>query len=61
LPARLAAHNAGRGAKYTRARLPVKLVYTEAADDRSAAQRREHAIKHLPLAAKRALLRHRPG
>jgi putative endonuclease len=59
LPARIAAHNAGRGAKYTRARLPVKLVYQESAIDRSAAQRREHAIKRLPLAAKRALFRSR--
>jgi len=59
LPARIAAHNAGRGAKYTRARLPVKLVYTEAADDRSAAQRREHEIKRLPRAAKRALFKSR--
>jgi putative endonuclease len=57
LPARIAAHNDGRGAKYTRPRLPVKLVYSEAAADRAAAQRREHAIKRLPRAAKRALCR----
>lgn len=55
LPARIAAHNDGRGAKYTRQRLPVKLVYSEPAVDRAAAQRREHAIKRLPRAAKRAL------
>ena len=55
LAARIAAHNDGRGAKYTRQRLPVKLVYAEAAVDRSAAQRREHAIKRLPREAKRAL------
>jgi predicted GIY-YIG superfamily endonuclease len=55
LQARIAAHNVGRGAKYTRQRLPVKLVYSEAAPDRGAAQRREHAIKRLPRAAKRAL------
>jgi putative endonuclease len=55
LPARIAAHNDGRGAKYTRPRLPVKLVYVEAAADRAAAQRREHAIKRLSRAAKRAL------
>jgi putative endonuclease len=59
LPARIAAHNAGRGAKYTRARLPVKLVYQETALDRSAAQRREHEIKRLPRAAKSALLKPR--
>jgi putative endonuclease len=57
LRARIAAHNDGRGAKYTRPRLPVKLVYSEAAADRAAAQRREHAIKRLSRAAKRALCR----
>ena len=44
---RLAAHQSGRGAKYTRSRLPVKLVYLEGAEDRSAALRREAAIKRL--------------
>ena len=53
--ARVAAHNEGRGAKYTRARRPVRLVYSEKAADRAAAQRREHAIKALPRTAKRAL------
>lgn len=57
--ARVAAHNAGRGAKYTRARLPVKLVHSEEAPDRGAALRREHAIKSLPRAAKRALFARR--
>ncbi len=55
LLARIAAHNDGRGAKYTRQRLPVKLVYSELAPDRAAAQRREHAIKRLSRTAKRAL------
>jgi putative endonuclease len=55
LAARLAAHNDGRGAKYTRQRLPVKLVYSEPAADRGAALRREIQIKRLPRAAKRAL------
>ena len=55
LAARLAAHNDGRGAKYTRQRLPVKLVYSEAAADRGAALRREIQIKRLSRAAKRAL------
>ncbi len=59
LSARLAAHNAGRGAKYTRARLPVKLIYQENVADRSAAQRREHAIKRLSRAEKRALVKTR--
>lgn len=55
MAARLAAHNGGRGAKYTRQRRPVKLVYSEAAEDRSAALRRELEIKRLPREAKRAL------
>ncbi len=61
LTARLAAHNAGRGAKYTRGRLPVTLIYRESAGDRAAALRREHEIKRLPRAAKAALARHPPG
>jgi putative endonuclease len=52
---RLAEHNAGIGARYTRARLPVELIHTEPAADRSAASRREAAIKRLPRAEKRAL------
>ena len=43
LPRRLQAHQSGRGAKYTRSRLPVELVYQEAVPDRSAALRREAA------------------
>ena len=56
LKERLASHNAGRGARYTRGRGPVRLVYSEPAPDRSAAQRREHAIKRLSLHAKRRLI-----
>ncbi len=52
---RIAAHNAGEGAKYTRSRLPVKLVYQEACSDRSAASKREREIKALPRTAKLAL------
>lgn len=55
LPRRLAEHNAGRGARYTRSRLPAELVYAEPAANRSAAQRREYAIRRLPAAAKRRL------
>ena len=40
-------HQSGKGAKYTRSRLPVELVYQEAVEDRSAALRREAAIKKL--------------
>lgn len=57
LPRRLTAHNAGRGAKYTRARRPVTLLYTEYLPDKSAALRREAAIKRLPRAKKLALIR----
>jgi len=45
LPRRLAAHRSGRGAKYTRSRLPVEPVYREEAADKSAALRREAAGK----------------
>jgi hypothetical protein len=44
---RLAAHQSGKGAKYTRSRLPVTLAYLEPAADKSAALRREIAIKRL--------------
>ena len=56
LTKRLARHNAGQGARYTRGRRPVRLVYAETAADRAAAQRREHAIKRLSAAAKRRLI-----
>ena len=61
LARRLAEHNAGRGARYTRSRLPAELVYAEPASDRSAAQRREYAIRRMPAAAKRRLLATRDG
>ena len=44
---RLAAHRAGKGAKYTRGRSPLELVYTELHPDRAAASRREYQIKQL--------------
>jgi putative endonuclease len=56
LQARITQHNTGRGAKYTRSRRPVTLVYQEAAADRSAALRREHEIKRMAPQAKRALV-----
>ena len=49
---RVATHQAGRGAAYTRARLPVALVWSEPAVDRSAALRREAALKRLTRAQK---------
>ena len=42
---RLAEHNAGKGAKYTRSRIPVKLVYLEECADDITAKKREYAIK----------------
>ncbi|MBQ9330912.1 MAG: GIY-YIG nuclease family protein [Oscillibacter sp.] len=53
---RLAAHQRGRGAKYTRSHLPVELVYREAVEDRSAALRREAAIKRLSRQEKLSLI-----
>lgn len=47
LPGRLAAHNSGTGAAYTRSRRPVRLAYLELASDRAAASRRELEIKGL--------------
>ena len=53
---RLAVHNSGKGAKYTRSRLPVTLVYQEEFEDRSAALKREAAIKRLKKVQKEAML-----
>ena len=58
---RLAAHNAGTGAKYTRGRLPVTLAYAERSPDRSSAQQREAAIKKLPRSDKLLLIGNRSG
>ena len=55
LQARIDKHNAGRGARYTRGRGPVELVYQEAAADRSEAQRREWRLRRLSAADKRAM------
>ncbi len=53
---RIAEHNAGKGAKYTRGRTPVRLVYTEEFTSRPEALRREHAIKNLRRAEKERLI-----
>ncbi len=53
---RAAVHNRGRGAKYTRSRLPVQVVYREEWPSKGAALRREAAIKRLPRRKKLALL-----
>ena len=53
---RLAAHRAGKGAKYTRGRGPLELVYTEELPDKGAALRREIAVKKLSRAEKEDLI-----
>ena len=53
---RLAAHRAGRGAKYTRGRGPLELCYTEAQPDKPAALRRELALKKLRRDQKEQLI-----
>ncbi|RPH72604.1 MAG: GIY-YIG nuclease family protein [Myxococcaceae bacterium] len=59
LEARLRVHRRGRGAAYTRSRLPVRLVYAEPAADRGTALRREWALKQLTRPEKLALVRRR--
>ena len=56
LPRRLAAHQAGKGGKYTRSHLPVELVYREAYDTAAEARRREWALKQLSRTEKLALI-----
>jgi putative endonuclease len=56
LEARVLAHNLGAGAKYTKMRLPVKLVYSEAFDTKSEALKREIEIKKLSRKKKLALI-----
>ena len=56
LQKRVAAHNAGTGARYTRGRRPVTLVYYEAFPSKAEAMRREYAVKQLSREEKEALL-----
>jgi len=56
LSRRVAQHNAGRGGRYTRAHRPVELVYREEVPDRSAAMRRERALKQLSRERKERLI-----
>ena len=53
---RLAAHNSGKASKYTRSRLPVKLVYFETFDTKQEAMSREARIKQLSRREKLALI-----
>ena len=61
LEKRLLAHNAGKGAKYTKNRIPVEIVYFEEYEDKSEAMKREYAIKQLTREQKEKLIRCFPG
>ena len=54
---RLEAHSSGKGAKYTRGRGPLELVYREECGDHSAALKRELAVKALPREEKEKMLK----
>lgn len=60
LEARLKTHNAGKGAKYTRSRLPVELVYSEELESPSVAMRREYELKQLSRKEKLDLIKKEP-
>lgn len=53
---RLEAHRSGKGAKYTRGRCPLELVYSEICENRSHALKREHEVKKLKKAEKESLI-----
>ena len=57
---RLAVHQSGKGAKYTRSRHPLALVYREELADKSAALKREAAIKRLTRTQKLQLIEENP-
>lgn len=57
LEKRLKTHQKGKGAKYTRGRLPVKLVYFEKYADKRSAQRREYRIKQMTRKDKLEIIR----
>lgn len=56
LEKRLEAHNSGKGAKYTRSRLPVELIYYEELETKEEAMSREYHIKKLPREKKMELI-----
>ena len=58
---RVAKHNSGKGAKYTRGRTPVKLKYTQAFENRSEACKHEYKLKRLTREEKVALFRSNPS
>lgn len=57
LERRIKAHNQGNGAKYTRARRPVKLIYFEEFSNKNLALKREYAIKQLTRKQKELLIK----
>lgn len=57
LTGRMEAHNQGRGAKYTKARRPVTLIYYETFETKEEAMKREYAIKRLSRKEKEELIR----
>lgn len=59
--AREAVHNSGKGSKYTRSRLPLKIIYTEEYGTLSEARKREAAVKKLSKGEKEALCYTRPA
>ena len=62
LERRVDEHNTSpKGAKYTRARRPVELVYSEIYDDKSSASQREYAIKKMTRAQKMVLVSKSPA
>ncbi|SHN65110.1 putative endonuclease [Butyrivibrio hungatei DSM 14810] len=61
LDKRIADHNAGKGAKYTKPRLPVKLVYYETANTKEEAMSREWHIKRLSRKEKLRLIQGKKG
>ena len=58
LDKRLKAHNSGKGAKYTRSRRPVRLIYSECFESKSEALKREYQIKQLTRTQKLKLIYH---
>ena len=60
LKKRITSHNAGKGAKYTKARRPVELVFYEEFQTREESMKREYAIKQLSRKEKEALIKTRP-
>lgn len=60
MPARLATHRSGKGAKYTRGRAPLTLLYTESHPSKSSALKREYHIKSLTRDQKKRLAHRAP-